>query len=124
MNTESEIDRLEKILNSEDPTPVRITPDGKVVPMHQDEFNLTRDDLLILLIEECSEVIQAATKCQRFGWDREYLDYGVNHKVLASEVGDLLAVIDGLHLHSDSLNRSKEAKIEKAVKSKALYGVA
>lgn len=38
MNTESEIDRLEKILNSEDPTPVRITPDGKVVPMHPDTF--------------------------------------------------------------------------------------
>jgi hypothetical protein len=33
---------------------------------------LTRNDLLILLIEECSEVIQAATKCQRFGFESDH----------------------------------------------------
>ncbi len=32
MTDQAEIDRLEKILNSEDDTPVRITPDGRVVP--------------------------------------------------------------------------------------------
>jgi hypothetical protein len=33
MANQAEIDRLEKLLNSEDGTPVHITPEGKVVPL-------------------------------------------------------------------------------------------
>jgi hypothetical protein len=43
MNTESEIDRLEKILNSEDPTPVHITPDGRVVSIHPVTTNIFQE---------------------------------------------------------------------------------
>ncbi len=43
---------------------------------------LTRDELLTILIEECSEIIKAATKCQRFGFDRYYPGYGINQDVL------------------------------------------
>src|SRR5215211_1747580 len=59
---------------------------------------LTRDELLVLLIEECGEVIQAATKCLRFGYDRDQPGYGVNHEVLAKELGDLTGVMDAMPL--------------------------
>ena len=58
--------------------------------------NLTREELLIVLIEECGEVIQAATKCLRFGFDHEQAGYGINHVQLAKELGDILGVADGL----------------------------
>ena len=51
---------------------------------------LTRDELLILLIEECGEVIRAATKCLRFGWDVDHgVEYGNNRDQLAKEMGEL-----------------------------------
>lgn len=84
---------------------------------------LTRDEKLILLIEECGEVIQAATKCLRFGWDRDQPDYGVNHEVLAGEVGDLLGVIDDLRLREDIISRYRELKMAKAGRAKKLFGV-
>lgn len=31
--------------------------------------SLTQDELLVILAEEAAEVIQAATKCIRFGFD-------------------------------------------------------
>ena len=61
---------------------------------------LTRDEKLILLIEECGDVIQAATKILRFGWDRSQPNYGVNHEVLSVEIGDMLvARAEGGDLH-------------------------
>lgn len=82
---------------------------------------LTRDELLVLLIEECGEVIQAATKCLRFGWDRYQPEYGKNDVVLASEIGDLLGVIDALP-ESDEAREERllhqSHKIEKAERVK------
>jgi NTP pyrophosphatase (non-canonical NTP hydrolase) len=71
---------------------------------------LTRSELLILLIEECGEVIQAATKCLRFGYSHEHEGYGVNDKVLSSELGDLLGVFDALPLHEDLVKRHRKDK--------------
>lgn len=79
---------------------------------------LTRDELLILLVEECGEVIQAATKCLRFGWDRNQPDYGVNHAVLAKEVGDLCGVIDALPLDVSIIHLFQDMKIAKAERVK------
>lgn len=76
--------------------------------------NLTRDELLILLMEECGEVIQAAAKCLRFGWDRNWHDYGVNHEVLANEIGDVLAIIQALPLNGDAIEQTRKDKIRKA----------
>lgn len=80
---------------------------------------LTRDELLVLLIEECGEVIQAATKCLRFGFDRDQPGYGVNSVVLSREVGDLLGVIDALPLDKQEVMQKRAGKIAKAVKVKA-----
>lgn len=51
------------------------------------------NDKLILLIEECSEVIQAATKCLRFGYDHYEPGYGFNDHELAKEIGQMIAHI-------------------------------
>lgn len=84
--------------------------------------SLTRDELLVILIEECGEVIQAATKIQRFGWDTEGPDgYGVNHEKLAHEIGDLLGIVDELGLDASIMNYARGAKAAKAEKAKDYY---
>lgn len=84
---------------------------------------LTQDDLLILLVEECGEVIQAATKCLRFGFDIDHnVNYGRNDLALAREVGDLTAVIDALKFDPFEMDKTYKAKITKAVEAKAMFG--
>lgn len=51
------------------------------------------DHLLTCLSEECAEVIQAATKAQRFGIHGKYPDGRVNVDVIAYELNDVLAVV-------------------------------
>ena len=84
---------------------------------------MTREQILVLLIEECSEVIQAATKCLRFGWDRDFPDYGVNHEVLAKELGDLLGAADALDLRQDLVTTFRKMKMSKAERANAMFGV-
>lgn len=84
---------------------------------------LTREEKLILLIEECGEVIQAATKCLRFGWDRDQPDYGVNNEILAKEIGDLQGVVDALDLRSDLIEAFRRMKMAKARRVKQMFGV-
>lgn len=80
---------------------------------------LTREEKLILLIEECGEVIQAATKCLRFGYDRLEPGYGVNSEVLAQEVGDLEGVIAALPLDQGVVSAYRKIKMAKAERAKA-----
>ena len=48
-----------------------------------------------ILQEECAEVIQAVSKCRRFGIDEVHLKLGKsNRENLTEEVGDLLCMID------------------------------
>jgi NTP pyrophosphatase (non-canonical NTP hydrolase) len=77
---------------------------------------LTRDELLVLLIEECGEVVQAATKCLRFGYDRDQPDYGINSEVLAKEVGDLMGVVEALPLRGDLIEMFRQMKVAKATR--------
>ncbi len=72
----------------------------------------TREALLILQ-EECSEVIQAASKCFRFGIDGRYSDES-NRQRLEQEIGDVLAMIDVLQSQGEiSVERITAAKQRK-----------
>lgn len=75
----------------------------------------TREALLILQ-EECSEVIQATSKCFRFGIDGVYKDES-NRDRLEQELGDVLAMIDILinqgEVSADRLNEAKRRKFTK-----------
>lgn len=85
-------------------------------------MTLTRDELLVVLIEECAEVVKASTKCLRFGFRRNGPgDYGRNDLVLSEEIGDLFGIIDGLSKElSESLitqaRMSKMARAERALR--------
>lgn len=83
---------------------------------------LTREELLVILMEECAEVIQAASKCLRFGYDRQQEGYGINDEVLAAELGDLFGIADALPLKNWIVETKRAAKIPKAEKAKELYG--
>jgi NTP pyrophosphatase (non-canonical NTP hydrolase) len=89
--------------------------------------SLTRDELLVLLIEECGEVIQAATKCLRFGFDVDHgTGYGNNRDALAKEMGELTAVRDELELDYGTCQKPFENgwrnKIERAEQAKFKFG--
>lgn len=83
---------------------------------------LTQQELLIGLVEECGEAIQAATKCLRFGPKGNHPTYGNNTTRLADEVGDLLGIIDALNLPSDQIQIKREAKLSRMEKKKEQYG--
>lgn len=83
---------------------------------------LTLDERLILLIEECGEVIQAATKCLRFGYNRDQPGYGVNSDVLSKEVGELLGVVGALPLSDRLMTLAKLDKMDRAERVKAQIG--
>lgn len=88
---------------------------------------LTQDELLVLLIEECGEVIQAATKCLRFGFDVDHgTGYGNNCEMLAKEMGELTAVRDALELDYGSCQepfmRGWKDKIKRAEAAKERFG--
>lgn len=63
-------------------------PNGKPLTGYERE-------LLILLMEECAEVIQAASKVLRFGKDDQApMRPTTNTVALAGEIGDLIEIID------------------------------
>lgn len=76
---------------------------------------LTLEEKLVLVVEEAGEVIQAVTKCLRFGYDRTQPGYGKNCSVLASEIGDLLGMIDALPLDHQLVEYNRKRKLGKAV---------
>lgn len=51
-------------------------------------------EIMVIAAEECAEVIQAISKCIRFGFDDEYAGACTNVSRLAEEVGDLLCMVD------------------------------
>lgn len=84
---------------------------------------LTRDDLLILLIEECGEVIQAATKCLRFGFNSDHgIGYGRNDAVLSREIGQCIAIMNALPTDQEQVHLGATEKIAKAEAAKERYG--
>jgi phosphoribosyl-ATP pyrophosphohydrolase len=54
-----------------------------------------REDLMDKLQEEAAEVIQAASKCKRFGPEQVHPKTGIRNKdALATEIGQLMLAID------------------------------
>lgn len=79
--------------------------------------NTTRETLLILM-EECSEVTQAVSKCFRFGLHNVKPGDGrTNLEHLEEECGDLLCMIQLLDesgvLRIDAITAAKHAKLQK-----------
>ena len=83
---------------------------------------LATDELLVILMEECAEVIQAASKCLRFGYKRDQPEYGQNDKVLSGEIGDLLGIIDALPLDCALIEYCRKRKVARATEAKVKYG--
>ena len=68
--------------------------------------------------EECSEVIQAISKINRFGFDSRHPEKTYNNREhLEEEVGDLLAMIDLLIINDivseDNINAARRKKFAK-----------
>jgi NTP pyrophosphatase (non-canonical NTP hydrolase) len=68
-----------------------------------------RDELMVILAEECSEVAIECAKMIRFGYD--------SNQKLESEVGDLMCMLNLLHEHDliswNNVDACAEAKREK-----------
>lgn len=83
-------------------------------------------EVMNILSEECAEVIQAISKCHRFGLDNFKPGKSLtNAQHLEGEIGDLLAMIDLLQLKgiitSEGLEAAKLAKVEKLKKWSGIY---
>ena len=85
------------------------TPHTRYEAAQQKDLN----ELLVITMEECAELIQVASKAIRCG---TYYD---NDK-LTEEVGDVLTMIDLLHEYDlvswNDLDKRKEVKLEKLKK--------
>lgn len=79
------------------------------------ELSPAEVERLAILIEECGEVIQAASKVLRFGWRGE--SGQDNKKDLVSELGDVQAAIDLMttceDFHADTMWASTNRKGDK-----------
>ena len=89
-------------------------------------MNEVVSETMDILQEECAEVIQAVSKCRRFGLNN--IKPGkerTNLECLEEEVGDLLAMVDILVekniLSLDNLNAANKAKKEKLKKWSSIY---
>jgi NTP pyrophosphatase (non-canonical NTP hydrolase) len=83
-------------------------------------------EILIILQEECAEVIQAVSKISRFGLDNYKPGKPkTNREHLEEELGDMLAMIDIMLEKSvislEHLEVAKKAKIEKLKKWSSIY---
>ena len=79
-----------------------------------------------ILSEECAEVVQAVSKCHRFGLDNFKPGKPLtNAQHLEGEIGDVLAMVDLLQsmgvVTEAGLNTAKIAKIEKLKKWSNIY---
>lgn len=75
-------------------------------------------EVMNILSEECAEVIQAISKCHRFGMDNYKPGKPkTNREHLEEELGDLLAMVDILRekgiVSQGNMEVAKVAKIEK-----------
>lgn len=88
-------------------------------------MNTKTSEALVILQEECAEVIQEVSKCFRFGIDDLNKD-GIKHSlVLEKEVADMLCMVDILVsqgiLDPDRLATGKIEKQAKLKKWSNLY---
>jgi NTP pyrophosphatase (non-canonical NTP hydrolase) len=89
-------------------------------------MNTKEREVMNILSEECAEVIQAVSKCHRFGLNNfKPGKPKTNCEHLEEEIGDLLAMVDILVdigvVNQVSLEVAKIAKIEKLKKWSNIY---
>lgn len=51
-------------------------------------------EILVILMEECAEVIQAASKLVRFGRENRPEGGALNTEILSAEIGDVLCMVE------------------------------
>lgn len=81
-------------------------------------MNTQETELLTITLEECAEVVQAISKCFRFGMECRYPDGApTNKEHLEEEIGDLMCMIDILerkgiinidNVHAANLNKREK----------------
>ena len=84
------------------------------------------NEVMNILSEECAEVIQAVSKCNRFGLHNTKPGKSLtNAQHMEVEIGDLLAMVDLLKSYSiiteEGLISAKQAKIEKLKQWSGIY---
>jgi len=89
-------------------------------------MNTKSHEIMSILQEECSEVIQAVSKINRFGIDNYKPGKPkTNREHLEEELGDLLAMVDLLEkdgiISKDKMENAKKAKFEKLKKWSSIY---
>ena len=79
-------------------------------------MNDNQKEVMLIAQEECAEVVQAISKCFRFGPNDEYNSV-TNKQRLEEEVGDLLCMIQ-LMMHQGVIdeNNVNAASIQKRIK--------
>ena len=80
-------------------------------------MNDKQREILVITQEECAEVIQAISKCVRFGIDNSHKSGTTQRENLSMEIGDLICMI-GLLVESglvkeEDINHARAEKIEK-----------
>ena len=83
-------------------------------------------EVMNILSEECAEVIQAISKCNRFGLDNQKPGKPLtNAQHLEGDIGDLLAMVDLLQslyvVTAKGMEIAKQAKFEKLKKWSSIY---
>lgn len=82
-------------------------------------------EALIILQEECAEVIQSISKCYRFGFDSTHKNGITQRSNLEEEIGDMLSLVDYLVsrevINRDNIEAAKLNKIEKLKVWSKLY---
>lgn len=93
---------------------------------HLNQINDKTKESLIILQEECAEVVQEVSKCFRFGLDSKHYKTGLTHTtMLEHEIGDVLALVDilvdGGVINLNNLELAKAAKKEKLKLWSSIY---
>ena len=84
------------------------------------------NEILDILQEECAEVVQAVSKCRRFGIDEQNLKTGrTQREELVQELGDVSLLIELLHAYQlfthAELHSAKLSKATKLSKWSTIY---
>ena len=86
------------------------------------------NEILDILQEECAEVIQAISKCRRFGIDEIHIKSGqTQREQLVQEIGDVTLLIELLHSYQlftqQELRTAEQNKANKLTKWSTIYEV-
>lgn len=83
------------------------------------------NEILDILQEECAEVIQAISKCRRFGMENSYKEGGTQREHLVQELGDVTLLIELLKAHrlftETELHEAELLKAQKLTKWSKIY---